>query len=213
MRTLFKPAGLPVFPPHADPAGACCLRALLAEAPWRAGLPWPDGYAGGIAHRLDVSTSGALLVADHPDELQGLRAAFSGKSLRKRYLLRAARQVSWDRNRCDLPLAHDRRRKRRMIVQRGANTPHRGRWLPARTHFERVTGDLWRAEIDTGVMHQIRVHAAFIGIPILGDALYGGGATPPDAPSGLVFFLHHEGLDGPGVRTDPVPLPDWARTR
>src|SRR5690606_11456797 len=68
-RTLSKPAGLPVFPPHADPAGDCLLARLLAEEPWRAALPWPAGFDGGIAHRLDVSTSGAVLAASDPDAL------------------------------------------------------------------------------------------------------------------------------------------------
>ena len=61
----------------------------------------------------------------------------------------------------------------------------------------------------TGVTHQIRVHAAFIGIPLEGDGLYGRktGSAP-------FHRLHHVGLAGPnGVATDPVPLPSWADPR
>ena len=55
----------------------------------------------------------------------------------------------------------------------------------------------------TGVMHQIRVHAAFLGLALAGDRLYGGG------PGG--FRLHHVGLSGGRWSTSSVPLPAWAR--
>lgn len=96
-----------------------------------------------------------------------------------------------------------------MVVRRSPNTPHRGRWLPARTTFERVEGRLWRARMSTGVTHQIRVHAAFLGIAIRGDRRYGGGATPAGAAPGLVFHLHHVGFRGDGMATMPVPEPSW----
>jgi 23S rRNA-/tRNA-specific pseudouridylate synthase len=98
-----------------------------------------------------------------------------------------------------------------MVVQRGADTPHRGSWYEARTVFERISGRQWRAVMRTGVMHQIRVHAAFLGIPLAGDRKYGGGPSPSRQP-GIDFWLHHEGLDdGAGLRTDPVDLPEWSR--
>jgi 23S rRNA-/tRNA-specific pseudouridylate synthase len=200
-----------VFPPHADPDGPCLLASLLVAEPWRRALPWPDGFAGGVAHRLDISTSGAVAVADSLDELAELRAWFAGKQLRKTYRLLAAREVPWDDNRCDLPIAHDRRRKSRMVVKRGRSTPHRGRWLEAHTELRRLSGRLWEARMHTGVMHQIRVHCAFLGLPLLGDRRYGGGPTPPTAPAGVTFFLHHVGFTGPGgARTAEVPLPAWA---
>lgn len=210
IRTLSKPAGLPVFPPHADPRGDCLLARLLAEEPWRADVPWPDGFAGGLAHRLDVSTSGAVLVAGDPDELARLRGWFGEHRLVKTYRLLAAKDVPWDENVCDRPIAHDRRHKGRMVVQRGPSTPHRGRWYPAVTRFRRIEGPLFEATMQTGVMHQIRVHAAFVGIPLRGDHRYGGGPTPDDAPPGVRFHLHHVGVEGPGFRSAPVPLPAWA---
>lgn len=207
--TLAKPAGIPVFPPHDDPAGDCVLARLLASDPGRAALPWPEGFAGGITHRLDTSTSGAVLVADSPDELAAIRAAFASGGLRKTYLLRVARPPVWSTNVCDRAIAHDPRHKRKMTVQRGPSTPHRGRWIDAHTELRRLDGDRMEAVITTGVMHQIRVHAAFLGVPLLGDRLYGGGPTPDDAPPGVTFFLHHVGLVGGGVATAPVPAPTW----
>jgi 23S rRNA pseudouridine1911/1915/1917 synthase len=206
VRTLLKPAGLPVFPPHDDPAGDCLLARLYLEEPGRRELSWPEGFEGGLAHRLDNDTSGALLVADDPDELAVLRARFAG-GLRKEYRMFAARDVPWAENRCDRPIGHDKEHRGRMVVQRGPNTPHRGKWYPADTAFVHVRGRLWDVVITTGVMHQIRVHAAFLGIPLAGDKRYGGGPRPEQAPDGAAFCLHHVGIRG---LTTEVPMPPWA---
>jgi 23S rRNA-/tRNA-specific pseudouridylate synthase len=207
--TVAKPPGLPVFPPHDAPAGDCVWARLMSEQPWRGGLAWPAGFEGGIAHRLDTSTSGAIAVADDLDELERLRAAFAGGRLTKRYVAVTARPPSWTHHRCDRSIAHDARHKRRMVVQRGASTPHRGRWYEAHTAFEHIGGGRLRVTITTGVMHQIRVHAAFLGVPLVGDRLYGGGDLPPGGPAGCTFWLHHVGLRGDGWATEPVPLPAW----
>ncbi|MCB9668758.1 MAG: RNA pseudouridine synthase [Alphaproteobacteria bacterium] len=201
--TIAKPAGLPVFPLHADPGSDCVLARLLADHPWRSEIRWPEGFAGGIAHRLDVPTSGALLVADDPDELARIREAFADRAFVKVYRLRTAARVPWDTNHCERPIAHARRDRRKMVVQRGASTPHRGQWYPADTAFARIRGGLFEARMSTGVMHQIRVHAAFLGIALEGDRLYGG------APSDGGFLLHHMGLSGP-FHTTPVVTPAWA---
>jgi 23S rRNA pseudouridine1911/1915/1917 synthase len=186
------------------------LRQLLDSQPWRAAVRWPDGFAGGISHRLDNSTSGALWLADDLTELTLMRAAFSGGELTKIYLMVAGKDVPWHSNECDRAIAHDRRRKRRMIVQRGKSTPHRGKWYPANTRFERLKGRVWRVCITTGVTHQIRVHAAFLGIPLAGDAIYGGGPAHAAATASAPFLLHHEGLRGPGdLMTQPVAPPQW----
>lgn len=183
---------------------------LVRAQPWRKDIPWPVGFDAGIAHRLDVHTSGALWVADSLEELAEMRLRFREGRLTKRYLLLAAKDVAWDSNACDKEIGHDKRKKGKMVVRRGANTPHRGRWWPAVTHFSRCSERLWDVVIHTGVMHQIRVHAAFVGIPILGDARYGGGSPPEHAPSGG-FFLHHVGLtDKEGWGTEAVQHPTWA---
>lgn len=203
--TLFKPAGLPVFPPHDDPGGDSLLTRLIEQEPSRR-TGWPPGFEGGLAHRLDTATSGAMIVADDPEDLARVRAWFAEGLLSKRYGFEAARDVPWDENRCDRPIAHDAKHRSRMIVQRGAATPHRGQWYPARSAFRRHRGRLWTVEITTGVTHQIRVHAAFLGVPLRGDRHYGGG--PPLGP--VPFRLHCFGVTGPGgFTTDPVPVPDW----
>jgi 23S rRNA-/tRNA-specific pseudouridylate synthase len=208
--TWAKPPGLPVFPPHVDPAGPCVLAEVLVAMPWRASVAWPSGFEGGIAHRLDTATSGALWLADSVDELAAMRAAFAGGVLRKTYRLLATTPPAWSERVCARPIAHDAKHKRRMVVQRHAHTAHRGRWYPAHTAFRSLEGALVEAVITTGVMHQIRVHAAFEGIPLRGDALYGGGEPEPGAGAATPFRLHHVGLVGPGWATQPVALPDWA---
>jgi 23S rRNA-/tRNA-specific pseudouridylate synthase len=145
-------------------------------------------------------------VAVDLDDLARLRELFREKRLIKTYRLVVAREPRWDTNSTDRPIAHDARRRSRMIVRRGPDTPHRGRWMEAETEFRRLAGPLFEAVIRTGVTHQIRVHAAFLGIPLAGDPVYGG-ATAADQP----FRLHHVGFVGPGVRTEPVEAPDWAR--
>lgn len=204
--TLSKPAGLPVFPPHDHPAGDCLLARLLRDQPHRAEIVWPQGFEAGIAHRLDTQTSGAVIAADSLEELAHLRELFQSHQLTKRYLLRTQRLVSWDRNVCDKPIAHHKTRRDRMVVQRGLSTPHRGKWYPASTTFRCIKPHLFEAIIHTGIMHQIRVHAAFVGIPIAGDEIYGSAEDRAAGP----LHLHHAGLTGPGLRTQKVPTPDWA---
>lgn len=221
---LDKPAGLPVFPPHGDPAGDCVLHRLLALRPQQGALPWPAGFEGGIAHRLDTPTSGQLLVATSLASLAAIRARFAGGALRKRYRFLTRRTVPWAGTVIDRPIAHDRHRRARMVVQRGLDSPHRGRWYPARTELrERASfGALWAwtAIIETGVTHQVRLHAAFAGLALAGDALYGGGEPTEEARAygareGVAppFHLHHVGLVGLAVDQDadppPAPVPPW----
>ena len=209
--TVYKPAGIPVFRKHDDGGADCVLARLLDREPARREGAWPEGFEGGIAHRLDISTSGALLVADDLQELAAIREVFASRRLVKTYRLQAAKDPDWDWNVCVAPLAHHKTKRKRMVVRRGESTPKRGRWHQAETRFDRVEGALWQATMRSGVMHQIRVHAAFVGLPLLGDRIYGGGATPMGWPEGQVYRLHHVGLEGGGFATAPVELPAWAQ--
>jgi 23S rRNA-/tRNA-specific pseudouridylate synthase len=205
-----KPPGLPVLPPHGDPPGDCVVARVLTREPARGAIAWPDGFPAGVLHRLDTPTSGAVAFAADLAQHAAVRALFAKGALRKVYRFLAARDVPWDEHGCTAALAHDPRHKNRMVVQRGRDTPHRGRWLEASTTFRRIEGRLFEATITTGVMHQVRVHAAFVGIPLAGDRRYGGGETPDIAPAGATFLLHHVGFSGGGFETAPVPLPAWA---
>jgi 23S rRNA-/tRNA-specific pseudouridylate synthase len=210
--TWNKPADVSVFPRRDDPDAPSVMVSILEAQPWRIEIPWPEGFEAGIVHRLDNATSGALVVADSLEELEQLRTLFTEHVLTKRYVLLAAKDVVWNVNVCDRALAHHPSRSSRMVVQRGNETAHRGKWYPASTSFERIRGLVFEATMATGVMHQIRAHAAFVGIPIAGDRLYGGAAAEAARPEGgPTFCLHHVGLSGPGgFTTDEVPMPGWA---
>jgi 23S rRNA pseudouridine1911/1915/1917 synthase len=207
---LLKPPGVFVFPPHDDPDGDCVLRRLLAVAPEQADALPEDvdsrAWAGGILHRLDRWTSGLLVAARHPDAFVRGRAAFASHRLSKVYRFLSGASPAWTENRIDAPLAHDPRRRTKMVWKRGKDTPHRGRWYPAATAFRIVQtvarGTIWEARMSTGVMHQIRVHAAAVGIPLLGDRLYGG------AP-GERYHLHHCTIEGWPGGAPVAPAPEW----
>ncbi len=209
---LYKPAGLPVFPWHADPEAPCLLSWYQARGAPAA--PFPQGFESGIAHRLDNSTSGLVLAAATPADLERIRSAFGNKTLHKRYRFLSQREVPWSEHHLTQPLAHHPKKKALMVFQRGRNTPHRGRWYPADTRLTRVDEHTWEAVITTGVTHQVRLHAASAGLALAGDKAYGGGPLPQGAPKGVDFPLHHLGLegitpDGTPVRSPVVEVPEW----
>jgi len=195
------------MPPNDDPAGDCLARRWLDARPEARAQAWPEGFAAGLAHRLDTPTSGAVAAAVDADELDALRRAFQQHQLLKTYRFLSWSHVPWREHRCDRAIAHAPRHKKRVVVQRGADTPHRGRWLPAETTFRHLGGHLWEATMRSGVMHQIRAHAAFVGLPLAGDPLYGRGPSPE---LGAPFCLHHVGFRGAGWSTEDVPTPPWA---
>lgn len=213
---LSKPAGLPVFPRRTSKSqdesgdeelGDCMLGRLLDALPEQSVPNWPDGFGGGILHRLDNWTSGLLVAARSLEALTLGRGLFSGGTLRKTYLFLSQGDVDWSEHTVERPIAHAKGDRRKMVWQRGRNTPHRGAWRPAKTSFQRVEGALWRAQMSEGVRHQIRLHAASVGLPLQGDRLYGGGGEGR-------FYLHHEELRAWPARGPRALLPrDWPGPR
>jgi 23S rRNA pseudouridine1911/1915/1917 synthase len=203
---LCKPAGLPVFPRVPGEEGESVLSRLLVLRPEQASVEWPQGFWGGIVHRLDNGTSGLLVVARSLAALQEGRALFTGGSLGKSYLLVSDGDVHWNEHRVDHVLSHHPSDRRKMVWQRGGSTKHRGLWRPATTEFRRLDGALWEAKMSTGVRHQIRLHAASVGLALRGDKLYGGGDGR--------FCLHHKSLAAWPSRLPEVPMPDeWPGQR
>lgn len=164
-----KPSGVPVFPPHAEPDGDCVLARLLVARPSQA-LAFPAGFEGGIAHRLDTLTSGFVVVAKSVAALELVRGEW-GK-LSKFYRFYSSAQVAFVDVVVTAPIAHHPRKKDRVVV--GEHGRHRGQRRPAWTRLRHLGEGWWEAEIRTGVLHQVRAHAAFAGVPLDGDTLYGG---------------------------------------
>lgn len=201
-----KPAGMVVHPAPGHWSGTL-VNALMGRA-GGAGRPGEADRAG-LVHRLDKETSGLLLVAKTDESHRRLTAALAQRRIRRRYVALAWGHLDEDHLTVDRPIGRDPRdRKRMAIVSNGR---------PARTDFVRLARfdsvDLLAARLLTGRTHQIRVHLASVGHPVVGDDTYGGGggrrlvALPPHR-----HFLHAAWLRLEHPMTDQLldvrsPLP------
>jgi 23S rRNA pseudouridine1911/1915/1917 synthase len=184
-----KPGGIPG---HAlDPRERGTIAgALLARYPGLAGLGGPAG--AGLVHRLDTGTSGVLLAARSASVYAGLRHAFRTHEVVKRYAA-VVDGCPTAGTAIDMPLAHDPGDRRRMRAARAGE-----RAWPACTLVVGVdpcgARALVHVEIRTGVTHQVRVHLALAGHPVIGDLLYGGA---PEVLPPKRHALHAEILEIP----------------
>jgi 23S rRNA pseudouridine1911/1915/1917 synthase len=202
-----KPAGLVVHP-GAGHGDGTLVGGLLARFPdlrelVASGVCAPD--RPGIVHRLDKGTSGLLAVARTDEAYLALIDQLAQRTMTRRYLALVAGDVEADQGEVDAPIGRSVRTPTKMSV--------RATGKPARTAYtvrqRREGSTLLEVSLQTGRTHQIRVHMAAIGHPVVGDARYG----KPDRLLGAGrFFLHAFGLafDHPvsGDRIDlTAPMP------
>jgi len=176
MAAVNKPAGMVVHPAKGNWKGtlAGALKWHLERRDSGQGLSTFGGPTRpGIVHRLDRDTSGVIVVARSEEAHQRLAAQFERRTVAKTYLAITQGQPQFDRDEINLPIGIHPYQREKMAVRQDHSTSR-----DAVTRFEVVErfrgAALVRLEPKTGRTHQIRVHLAAIGCPVLCDALYSG---------------------------------------
>ena len=186
-----KPAGLSVHPGPGHPSGTL-VNALLAHCPDIAGIG--GAIRPGIVHRLDKDTSGLMVVAKTDGAHQGLSQQFKGHAVTKGYLALVTGQVGPDRGQVDASIARDPRNRKRMAVVAAGKEARTSYRVIQRYHCRDQGYSLLELYPETGRTHQIRVHLAYLGHPLLGDAVYGRRSPLLDRH---FLHAHHLGFQHP----------------
>ena len=165
-----KPSGLIVHP-GSGIANGTLVNGLAAQFPDLREIGDPTRL--GLVHRLDKGTSGLLIVARTPEALENLKFQMQERHVHRQYFAIVAGHVESNKGVVDAPLGRDPKNPLKRAVING------GKY--ARTHYEidqkyesPFKVSMLNCRLETGRTHQIRVHLAAIGHPVLGDELYGG---------------------------------------
>ena len=199
-----KPSGMVVHPAPGHPDGTLVNALLYHCAGTLSGVG--GALRPGIVHRIDRDTSGLIIAAKNDAAHQCLSAQLADHTLARTYECIVVGKLREDRGTVDAPIARHPTDRKRMAVVAGGRE--------AVTHWEviaRYPGYTHvRCRLETGRTHQIRVHMAYIGHPILGDTVYG---AKKEIPGLTGQCLHAVGLRFLHPRTHEVvelscPLPD-----
>ena len=189
-----KPAGLVVHP-GAGHATGTLVNGLLARWPELAGVG--DPARPGIVHRLDAGTSGLLVVARTAPAYASLVAQLAARTVERHYLALVWGWVEAPAGMVDAPVGRAARDRTQMAVSAGGREA-RTRYKVVARYAEPAPVTLLECWLETGRTHQIRVHLAAIGHPVVGDSRYRGArpSLPVDRP-----FLHafELGFDHPAT--------------
>ena len=199
-----KPSGMVVHPAPGHPDGTLVNALLYHCAGTLSGVG--GALRPGIVHRIDRDTSGLIIAAKNDAAHQYLSAQLADHTLARTYECIVVGALREDRGTVDAPIARHPTDRKRMAVVAGGRE--------AVTHWEVITRypgyTHVRCRLETGRTHQIRVHMAYIGHPILGDTVYG---AKKEVPGLTGQCLHAVGLRFLHPRTHEVmelscPLPD-----
>ena len=169
-----KQQGLVVHPGAGRPGGTL-VNALLARGSL-AGMAGGQSLRPGVVHRLDKDTSGLMLVAKNEQACRALSAQLKARTLERSYLVLCWGDIRQGELTVDAPIGrHPTERKRMAVLPDRVGRPGVRRavtQIKARERFGGVT--LAEARLVTGRTHQVRVHLAHLGHPVVGDPTYGG---------------------------------------
>jgi 23S rRNA pseudouridine1911/1915/1917 synthase len=182
-----KPAGMVVHP-GAGNATATLAAAALAHAPAIAAVG--GARRPGIVHRLDKDTSGLLVIAKTQRAYDSLTRQLAARTVKRRYVAIVHGRPRGATGVVEAPIGRDPHHRQRMAVRpagQGKRAVTRWRVVERFPHFTSL-----EVNLETGRTHQIRVHMASLGHPVVGDHTYGGTLRPPIAFEGLA--LHAAGL-------------------
>jgi len=190
-----KPAGLVCHAGAGVRSGTLVNAILFRMGP----LDSADPMRPGIVHRLDKDTSGLVVIAKNPGAHRSLSDQFKKREVSKEYLALVHGCPKPSAGVIDLPLGRDARNRRKISTRTRRKRAAVTRYEVAACYR---TMSLLRVKPETGRTHQIRVHLAQKGFPVVGDALYGGNRdrTLPPAPRKLIeglrrHFLHAHRLE------------------
>jgi 23S rRNA pseudouridine1911/1915/1917 synthase len=231
-----KPSGMVVHPASGNWTGTL-VNALLHHSSQLAASFGDEAVRAGIVHRLDKETSGVIIAAKNPAAQEFLARQFRERRVAKQYLAVVRGSPPAARGVVDTRLGRDPRNRKRFAclgsaaaglrsgsvgqgsASRGQRSPQGGQRSPqggkrAVTRYRQLRAVAGFTFLSlrpvTGRTHQLRVHMAFLGCPILGDALYGGGR--PEAGLMLHAYRLRIVLPGEGApRTFRAPLPERFR--
>lgn len=200
-----KPAGMVVHPSAGHESGTL-VHAALAHAPEMEGIG--GELRPGIVHRLDKDTSGIILLAKNDKAMRWLQARFKKRDVQKTYLALVDGAPPTPTGRVEAPIGRDPSHRKKMAIVSEAKGREAISIYKTVESFDKHT--LLEVNILTGRTHQIRLHCAFVGSPIVGDTLYGHRKQRVKAPR---QFLHAARLTitlpkEKKPRTFEAPLPD-----
>ncbi len=167
---LNKQRGLVVHPAAGHSTGTL-VNALIGHLGER-----PAGAVDrpGLVHRLDRDTTGLMVIAKDETALRSLQEQIAARSVERRYLAVVWGSPRWEEAVVDAPIGrHPTDRKKMGVIQPGSDRRHRRALTEFRVLERFASISLLEARLHTGRTHQVRVHCAYVRLPVLGDATYG----------------------------------------